>query len=66
MADDVFACDYCRHFVPIDRAKLLYRPQRELGDGRTLVSVGVYCSRYCGDAHADTDVSSGPTGGVAA
>jgi hypothetical protein len=51
MSDDdwVFQCDYCAEYVPTSTALEYFVPQRELPDGRTLVTTGVYCSRHCGE-----------------
>lgn len=57
--EHVFQCDYCGVFVPVDTATVYYVPRRPLSDGRTLVSMGTYCSRYCGAQSAAATVSGG-------
>jgi hypothetical protein len=54
--DYVFQCEYCAAYVPVDQVINYFDPRRELDDGRTLVSMGTYCSRFCGE-HASLAVS---------
>ena len=49
MTDYVFRCDHCNQYVPVSKAVEYFVPQRDLGDGRVLVTTGVYCGRYCGE-----------------
>lgn len=62
MDDYCFQCDYCGEVVGVGQAEVFYRSRRELSDGRTLVVMGTYCGRYCGERHAAASVSGGLTG----
>ena len=56
--DYVFACKYCGSIVSVQRAVTFYSSERELDDGRMLVTMSTYCSEYCADRHVRSSISA--------
>jgi hypothetical protein len=56
---DVFRCDYCGTYAPLDRATLIWRWVEDLDSGNELYTSAIYCSDYCGQRSARTAVAVG-------
>ena len=55
--EEVFQCDYCGKFAPINQAIMAWAEDWQTDDERTVFTVSIACSPWCADQVNDLRVA---------
>jgi len=56
---DLFRCDYCGQYAPIDQGTTYWSPAYQTDDGDQVFTAAVYCSTPCGRMGATANARVG-------